>query len=184
MTAPAQILIAVVLALGAVCGAELWAAHLTTKGYTQGAQAMRTIWETVETQRLADEARARLQAEAAARKSEQAKQKETERIAHEQAQREATLRAAVAAADARQRSLHTTIAQLNADAAARLSGTGSPACTAADVDAAATARELLGACSDRYATVAGAADELAGQVTGLQDYVQAIALEGVQRHDD
>ncbi|MBV2164891.1 MAG: hypothetical protein KUL80_11590 [Comamonas sp.] len=109
------------------------------------------------------------------RAREAAYQKETERITHETAQREAQLRAAGAAADARVRSLHTVIAQLNADAAAHLPGPGADTCAAAQPDAAATARTALGACSQRYAAVAGVADQLSAQVMGLQDYVQATA---------
>ena len=148
-------LIAAVLALGAVFAVQGWQAHIHAQGDAAGA--------------------ARVQQQL--RQREAALQKETERIAHETAQREAQLRSAVASADARVRSLHTTIAQLNANAAALadVPGTSTGACAAPGSDAAATARELLGACSQRYAAVAAAADQLGGQVTGLQDYVRATA---------
>ena len=180
-----RILIAVVLTLGAVMGVRLWNAHLIAVGDAQGADRVQTQWNTAEAKRLAAEATARMEAakkrtvaEAAERSKEQAKQIEAERIAHEQAQREQAQRNALAAADSRNRSLHTTIAQLNADAAARLSSTGAQSCTSADFDAATTARTALGECSGRYTALGGVADKLSGQVSGLQDYVRMVIKPG------
>ena len=180
-----RILIAVVLTLGAVMGVRLWNAHLIAVGDAQGADRVQTEWNTAQAKRLAAEATARMEAaqkrtvaEAAERSQEQAKQIEAERIAHEQAQREQTQRDALAAADSRNRSLHTTIAQLNADAAARLSSTGAQSCTSADFDAATTARTALGECSGRYTALGGVADKLSGQVSGLQDYVRMVIKPG------
>ena len=170
-------LIAAVLALGAVFAVQGWQAHIHAQGDAAGAARVQQLWDTDTTRRNADTLAAHLAAQQALRAQEAAYQQEAERIAHETAQREAQLRAAGAAADARVRSLHTTIAQLNANAAAfaDVPGTSAGACAAAHPDAAATARELLGACSQRYAAVAAAADQLGGQVTGLQDYVRATA---------
>lgn len=180
-----RILIAVVLTLGAVTGVKLWNQHLIAKGDAQGADRVRTEWNTADTKRLATEATARMEAaqkraaaEDAERTKEQAKQQEAERIAHEQVQREQAQSAALAAAESRNRSLHTTIAQLNADAAARLSSSGPQSCTAADIDAATTARTALGECSSRYTTLGGVADRLSGQVTGLQDFVRSVTQSG------
>ena len=180
-----RILIAVVLTLGAVLGVQLWNAHLIAKGDAQGADRVRTEWNTANTQRQADEAKGRMEAaqkraiaEVAERDQEQAKQIEAERIAREQAQREQAQSAALAAAESRNRSLHTTIAQLNANAAAQLSSTGPQSCTAADLDAATTARTALGECSSRYTALGGIADRLSGQVTGLQDYVKSVIQPG------
>ena len=180
-----RILIAVVLTLGAVMGVRLWNAHLIAVGDAQGADRVQTEWNTAEAKRLAAEATARMEAaqkrtavEAAERSQEQAKQIEAERIAHEQAQREQAQRDALAAADSRNRSLHTTIAQLNADAAARLSSPSAQSCTSADLDAATTARTALGECSSRYTALGGIADRLSGQVTGLQDYVKSVIQPG------
>lgn len=180
-----RLLMAVVLTLGAVLGVQLWNAHLIAKGDAQGADRVRTEWNTANTQRQADEAKARMEAaqkraiaEVAERDQEKAKQIEAERIAREQAQREQAQSAALAAAESRNRSLHTTIAQLNANAAARLSSPGPQSCTAADIDAATTARELLGECSSRYTALGGIADRLSGQVTGLQDYVKSVIQPG------
>lgn len=181
-----RILIAVVLTLGAVMGVRLWNAHLITQGDAQGAGRVQTEWNTSEAKRLAAEATARMEAaqksaaaETKARADELAKQIEAERIAHEQAQREQAQRTSLAAAESRNRSLLTTIAQLNANAAAaKLSGTGAQSCTSADVDAAATARTALGECSSRYTALGGVADQLSGQVTGLQDYVRSVTHSG------
>ena len=177
-------LLLVLVLLGVVMGIKTWNAHLIAHGDAQGALRVQTLWDTAEARRKADEKEAALramaqqaQAQAQVRAQEQAKQQEAERIAREQAQREQQLQGALAAATTSNRSLHTTIAQLNANAAALadVPGTSTGACAAPGSDAAATARELLGACSQRYAAVAAAADQLGGQVTGLQDYVRATA---------
>ncbi|MEG0558216.1 MAG: DUF2514 domain-containing protein, partial [Comamonas sp.] len=177
--------IAVVLTLGTVLGVQLWNAHLIAKGDAQGADRVRTEWNTANTQRQADEAKGRMEAaqkraiaEVAERDQEQAKQIEAERIAREQAQREQAQSAALAAAESRNRSLHTTIAQLNANAAARLSSPGPQSCTAAAIDAATAARTALGECSSRYTALGGIADWLSGQVMGLQDYVHTVIQPG------
>ena len=180
-----RILIAVVLTLGAVMGVRLWNAHLIAQGYAQGAGRVQTEWNISDAKRLAAEATTRMEAaqkrsvaEANARTEEQAKQIEAERIANEQAQREQASRTALDTATARSRSLLTTIAQLNANAAARLSSPGPQSCTTADIDAGTTARTALGECSSRYTALGGVADRLSGQVTGLQDYVRSVTHSG------
>lgn len=188
----ARILIAILITLAAVLGVRAWNSHLVAQGDAQGAQRVQQAWDQAEAKRQAAESAAREKAalkraadETAARATEQAKQKETERIAHEQAQREQAQRAALAAADSRHRSLLTTIAQLNANAAAaKLSGTGPQSCAAADIDAATAARNALGECSSRYTALGGAADRLSNQVMGLQDYIKANVLEGEKKHGD
>lgn len=167
----ARILIAVLLTAAAFWGVRAWNAHLLAQGDAQGALRVRTEWDTAEAKRQAAGKEALLQAERQARADEQTKQIETERVAREQAQREGTLRAAVARTDARNRSLLDTIADLNARPLAHVPGTTPHADTAALADAGRTARELLGACSSRYAAVAADADGLAIQVMGLQDFI-------------
>ncbi|EPD44446.1 MULTISPECIES: hypothetical protein [Delftia] len=174
----ARIWITAALVLAAVLGLRAWNAHLVALGDAQGAERVQGQWKAADARGKQEQALAAAKAaqelaarERQAREQEQAKQRDAERIAREQANREATLRTAVSAADARNRSLHTTIAQLNADAAARLSGSAASACTAADVDAATAARNALGQCSSRYTAVAAVADGLAIQVRGLQDFV-------------
>ncbi|KEH09143.1 hypothetical protein GY14_14575 [Delftia tsuruhatensis] len=176
----ARIWITAALVLAAVLGLRAWNAHLVALGDKQGAGRVQGQWTAAESQRKQEEAQAKARAaqeraglERQAREQEQAKQREAERIAREQANREATLRTAVSAADARNRSLHTTVAQLNADAAARLSSGAANACTAADVDAATAARTALAACSGRYTAVAATADQLSLQVTGLLDFIKS-----------
>ncbi len=167
----ARILIAVLLTAAGFWGVLAWNAHLVAQGDARGAQRVRTEWEAAEAKRQAAGKEALLQAERRARADEQNKQIETERVAREQAQREGTLRAAVARTDARNRSLLDTIADLNARAPASVPGTTPHADTTASFTAARTGRELLGACSSRYAAVAADADGLAIQVTGLQDFI-------------
>lgn len=185
-----RILAAVVLALAAVLAVHAWNAHLVAVGDAQGAERVRTEWATAEAKRRADELQAWAQAaqrqaraEAAARDDEQAKQIQAERIAREQVQREGALRAALGRADARNRSLLDTIDRLNAQHASGaddVPGTGQDAGAASLIDAARTARELLGSCSRRYAAVAADADRLAIQVTGLQDFVRTVAPTTVE----
>ena len=179
-----RILIAAVLTLGAVMGFRAWNAHLIAEGYAQGSKAVRTEWNTAEARRQADEMEAaalasdkRAQAEAAAREAEQAKQQQAERVAREQAQREQTLRDAARRADVRALSLLDRIAALDARdaaAAADVPGAAPDARAAAFADGAATARELLGSCGQRYAELGAEADGLRIQVMGLQDYVTTV----------
>nr|WP_315539431.1 DUF2514 domain-containing protein [uncultured Comamonas sp.] len=173
-----RVVAAILLALGAVLGVQAWNTHLVAKGDAQGAQRVHSEWKAAEAKREGDAARLQAENERSERAKEQAKQKEAERIAREQVQREQAMRSAMAAADARNRSLHTTIAQLNADAAARMPSDGQAACSAADIDGATAARNALGQCSSRYTAVAGVADQLAGQVAGLQDYVRTVPQGG------
>lgn len=178
----ARILMIVVLTLGVVLGVNAWNTHLVAKGDAQGAQRVHSEWKAAEAKREGEAARLQAENERSERTKEQAKQQEAERIAREQLQREQAIRSAMAAADARNRSLHTTIAQLNADAAARLSGSSPQSCSTADIDGATAARTALGQCSSRYTAVAGVADQLAGQVAGLQDYVRSVQTGGADGH--
>lgn len=185
-----RVLIAVVLTLGAVMGVRAWHAHLIAEGYAQGSKAVRTEWGTAEAKRQADDmeaaalaSRAQAEAERLAREAEQTKQLQAERNAHVQAQREAGLRSALARAESRNRGLLDTIAQLNARTFVDVSGATPNASAAAFAHEAATARELLGRCSGRYAELGAEADGLRVQVMGLQDYVNGVlapaAVEGV-----
>lgn len=181
-----KVALIVIATLAAVLGLRAWNGHLVTQGDAQGAARVQHAWDQAEEQRKAAESAASAKAalkraadETAARVAEQAKQKETERIAHEQAQREQASRTALDTATARNRSLLTTIAQLNANAAAaKLSDTGPQSCTASDIDGATAARTALGECSSRYTALGGVADRLSGQVTGLQDYVRSVTKQG------
>lgn len=190
MSTTSRFLIVVVVLLGVFMGIKTWNAHLIAQGDAQGAQRVQTLWDTAEARRKADEKEAALramaqqaQAQAHVRAQEQAKQQEAERIAREQAQREQQLQGALAAATARNRSLHTTIAQLNANAAAAMSSAAAPTRCSTELDAATTARNALGACSSRYTDLAGVADRLAVQVTGLQDHVQMLSTTPEVAHD-
>lgn len=190
MSTTSRLLLLVVVLLGAVMGIKTWNTHLIAQGDAQGAQRVQTLWDTAEARRKADEKEAALramaqqaQAQAQLRAQEQAKQQEAERIAREQAQREQKLQGALAAATTSNRSLHTTITQLNANAAAAMSSAAAPASCSTELDAATTARNALGACSSRYTDLAGVADRLAIQVTGLQDHVQMLSTTPEVAHD-
>ena len=74
-------------------------------------------------------------------------------------------RATVAAASARSESQRLRDALANR--------AGNPEAGPAVDEGAATAR-ALGECSERYSTVAGVADELSAQVTGLQAYISRV----------
>lgn len=179
-----RVIAAVVLTLAVVLGVRAWNAHLIALGDTQGAERVRGEWHLAEAKRRAEQmeaeaeaARRRALAETLAREDEQAKQIQAERIAREQAQREGALRAALGRADARNRSLLDTIAELNAQLVPGgndMPSASQSADTAALIDAARTARELLGSCSRRYAAVAAEADRLGTQVSGLQDFVRTV----------
>jgi len=108
-------------------------------------------------------------AEAAARRREQEMQRYADAIARDAAKRHQVLAARAAATDRMAGELRDDIDRLNAGrrpedpAAARFA------------DDARAARELLGACVDRYRVVAVSADGLRDQVTGLQDYVRSVS---------
>ena len=108
------------------------------------------------------------QAQAQARAQEQAMHQQAQRIAHDAAKKQTVLAARAATSDLIARSLRDEIDRLNARPAPADPG------AAAHAREARTARELLGACADRYKDVARAADELRDQVTGLQDYTTTI----------
>ena len=176
-----------VLVMGALFGVKVWQSHLIAKGDAQGAARIQTRWNTAEAKRQGDEkvAAARLEkeraeAESKARIADQIKQQTAERIAREQSEREASLRASLDRAESRNRGLLDTIADLNLRARARATadvpGTAASASTAAHVDDATIARDLLGRCSQRYTSVAGDADGLRLQVIGLQAYVADVCL--------
>ena len=182
-----RVLIAVLLTAGAFLGVRAWNAHLITQGYEQGSKAVRTEWGTADAKRRGDEMEAaalasqkQADAERQAREAEQAKQIQAERTAREQAQREGALRTALDRAAASNRSLLDRIAALDARdvehaaAAADVPTTAPDARAAALAREAATARQLLGACSQRYAELGADADGLRIQVMGLQDYVKGV----------
>lgn len=116
----------------------------------------------------AEVAEATRQAEADARAAERIMQRKTEKIADEAQKRQEELAARVVAAANAAASLRDGIAALNARPAPADPGAASFA------REASTARELLGACAERYRSVAAEADGLSGQVAGLQRYVAEV----------
>lgn len=176
-----------VLVMGALFGVKVWQTHLIAKGDAQGAARIQTRWNTAEDKRQGDEKEAaarlekeRAEAESKARIADQIKQQTAERIAREQNEREASLRASLDRAGARNRSLLDTINELNlharARAAADVSSSSPDASAATLADEATTARSVLGQCSQRYTAVAADADGLRLQVIGLQAFVTDVCL--------
>ena len=183
MTLWLRIALFAALGCGLLVGFNAWQQHLVASGQEQGAARVYADWQAADNKRLQREkddqakaATARLAAEQEARRNEQARQHQAERIAHETAQREEFLRTALTRADARNRGLLNTIAQLNQRPAASgidLPGAAAPAAATACISEAATARQLLGQCSERYGAVAADAEQLRIQVIGLQDWISA-----------
>lgn len=134
-----------------------------------GAQTVRLSWVEAEFATYKSEvAENTRKAELAARAKEQAMRKQVDRIANDQAKKQTELAAAAARADATAAGLRDEIERLNA----------SPAPTdprsAALAREASTARKLLGACAERYRSVAKITDEMKEQVTGLQDFAATV----------
>lgn len=170
-----RVLIAAVLLLGAVTLARLGWQHAYNQGEAAGQEQVRLQWAADTTQRNALALQEWQRAQTAVRAQEAAWRQENERITYDFTQREAALRAAVAAAGVEQQRLRDAIAQLNAAAGvADLPGAAPAPGPSGGADAAATARELLGQCSGEYAAVAAAADALTAQVLGLQDWVRLV----------
>lgn len=118
--------------------------------------------------------RAALAASEAARVTEQERRQAQERIdAQHQADMDRARRAAIAA--------RGELDRLRAVLAARDRAAAEHAGPSGGADDAAVERELLGACAARYQGLAAEADGLAGQVSGLQDYVRDVVRpEGAQ----
>ena len=112
-------------------------------------------------------------AEASARQVERNMQAQVERIADEADKTQTKLVVRAAAAERSARGLRDEIARLNA----RPAPTDPEASSYAGE--ASAARELLGACSDRYTAVAKEADRIRDQVIGLQDYVKSVCHQSV-----
>ncbi len=106
--------------------------------------------------------------EAKTRELEHELSQRNERLADELVQKEQRLAAATVAARRSDAGLRDEIARLNAR-----HRPANPE-SAALADEARVARELLGACSQRYTSVAGDADELRDQVTGLQIFAKQV----------
>lgn len=107
-------------------------------------------------------------AEADARLKERAMQRETERIANEAARKQTVLAGRVATTALIAGQLRDDIDRLNARPAP------SDPQSAAYAGEARVARQLLGACTEEYRSVAQHADQLRDQVSGLQDYAVTV----------
>lgn len=110
--------------------------------------------------------------QAKARDAERLLAKTTERLTDELTEKDRLLAARSAAARRSDAGLRDEIARLNARPIP-----SNPELAAA-VEEARTARELLGACSERYTELARQADELRDQVIGLQRFATDICHAG------
>lgn len=137
-----------------------------------GLQTVRLAWVQAEyASYQADVSENTRKAEVQARAKEQTRRNDADRIANEQATKEAELAARAASADAAAVSLRDEIDRLNASPAP------SNAEAAALAGQARTARRLLGACAERYRSVAKGARELSDQVTGLQKFSENVCQQ-------
>lgn len=89
---------------------------------------------------------------------------------HAHAQQIAAVSAAAAGARSERDRLRNTLATLRRGG----SQAGQSSSTEPGPDATAPLADALAACADRYADVAGIADELSTQVTGLQAYIAKV----------
>lgn len=112
------------------------------------------------------------EAEDAARRREQELQKHADQVSKDAVRRQQALADRTATTE--------RVARLLRDDIARLAAGPTPSDPAAAryADDARLARGLLGACAEEYRAVAGAADQLRDQVTGLQDWARAVAPRG------
>ena len=177
MTAAAWAVVAKAIAAGVLAGVLALGVTRCQEHYRdQGRTEVQKDWDDAkrEDQRIAEKARG--EKERTERAKEQKMAKAAERNNHVQVQRERTLHDRAVAAESERDGLLGTVAQRNADSAARRAeGT----CAAAEREAydAATARGLLGTCAGRYSEMAKGAGELAGQVMGLQDHIVVVQPE-------
>lgn len=147
-------------AFGVAAAAMIFALGWQTQSWRHEAQSA---------QREREIAQATKDATDTARRREQELQRYADEVSRDAAKRQTVLAARVATTDRIAGQLRDDITRLNArrshedPAAARFA------------DDARTARELLGACADRYRGVAQAADDLRDRVIGLQDYVRGVA---------
>lgn len=114
----------------------------------------------------AEVATATAQAQAQARATEKNMQTQLERLTHENKKREKKLSDSAAAANSTAQRLRDTINTINAREAST-----DPGITRI-LEQANTARNLLGACAERYTSVAAEADRLVNQVNGLQSFAR------------
>lgn len=148
----------------------IWAIGLAFVTVISGANHVRAIRAHNELATYkAEAAQALAKAEQEARARETHLRQQIDRIAANAAKRQAEQTRRSADVDRALDGLRTYIATLN---------TASPAPASPELAAcsgqARTARELLGACAAEYRGVAQRADELAGQVTGLQEYAASV----------
>lgn len=133
-------------------------------GNKAGADRIRVQW-SAERQAVADQ---RAKEEQAARAEEKRRAEQAQVVLEDQARREALARDRAVRAERTVVGLRDEVARLNARPAP------SDTKAAGFAHEARVARELLGACTKEYGSLAAAADSLRDQVTGLQQWVSHV----------
>jgi hypothetical protein len=167
------LLAALAIAAAGWWGIDRWRTQLVAQGDKQGAERVQAAWDRAERDRATQHARQLEQAQ----RVETAAARAAEGVADDQARRESALRTRVARLDARVRELQQLLAA-GAGAAAGVPGATAGAGAAAGAGETCVARELLGACGERYAAVAADADALREQVIGLQQFAAKACKAG------
>lgn len=142
----------------------------------QGRVEVRQQWIEADKARDLRETAETLAREKSERAKEQRQTQEAEANALSAIKREAALRDRLAAIVRSHDGLQRELARASAASDERRAA-GTCAAADAEADAAATARGLLGACADRYRSMAADAAGLAEQVIGLQDHVTVVQPE-------
>lgn len=177
MTAQGLLLLGKVLGGLGLAAAVFFGARSCQEHYRdQGRVEIREQWMAADNARELRERQALIDRQRAEREDEQRMAREAEEKDRAALAREKTLRDRAVAAERAADGLRHTIARLDADSRDRRAE-GTCAAAEREADAAATARELLGACAGRYRALGVRVGELASQVMGLQDHVVVVQPE-------
>ena len=156
----ARVALAAVTAALCIGGVFAWRQRLIAQGDAQGAGRVQQAWDAETYQR-----------NLATGQANAVRQRAAEKVADEHAQRQAQTAVAIAAARTTERSLRAEIQRLNRRPQPYAADeSGLAACTRE----ATTARQLLGACSQRYTVLAADADGLRIQLLGLHQWVARV----------
>jgi hypothetical protein len=150
--------------------------HLADNGSIESARkAASEVQRQWDAQKLAD-ANARAALEEQARANDNLLRLNAERTADEAHRRDQARAARLADAERTAAGLRDAITKLDAD---DLSEASADPRVAAIARRAVAARQLLGSCQSRYASVAAAADRHRDQATGLRDFALNVCHAGV-----
>lgn len=167
-----KIIAGLLLAVALVQGVTSCQEHFREQGRVE----VRTQWIDADKTRELAERQDAIERQRAEREKEQAMARAAEENARETQLREEHLRGSIVDLQRRNGRLREQLAGLDAASRERR-GAGTCAAADAEADEAATARGLLGACADRYQSMAADAAGLASQVIGLQEHVVLLQPE-------